>query len=162
MVQVAPARDRTYGGGLDKRNRALHQLADQMNRPLKSQNAMMAMSPHMHPPTTLAAPWFLDFQNDSDPRQFLWPSTRHKPCLRARKQKLNFAPLPRQLQTPTLKRVIEFFSWMSSSMSSDRTSFLCCSLASSCSILHPLASPMVLDLRLFSKAAWPFSKNSFC
>ena len=55
-----------------------------------------------------------------------------------------------------------FFSWVYSSMSSDRTSFFRCSLASSCSILRCLASSAALDFRLLSKAAWPFSKNSFC
>ncbi len=55
-----------------------------------------------------------------------------------------------------------FFNWVCSSMSSERTSFLRCSLASSCSILRCLASSTALDLRSFSKAAWPFSKNSFC
>ena len=38
-----------------------------------------------------------------------------------------------------------FFSWMCSSMSSERTSFLRCSLASSCSILRCLASSAALD-----------------
>ena len=46
-----------------------------------------------------------------------------------------------------------FFSWVCSSMSSARTSFLRVSLASSCSIFWSLASSTALDLRPLSKAS---------
>src|SRR5207244_9496423 len=45
-----------------------------------------------------------------------------------------------------------FFNWVCSSMSSERTSFLRCSLASSCSIFFSLAFSTTLGLRPFSKA----------
>src|SRR5262249_45310326 len=56
-----------------------------------------------------------------------------------------------------------FFSWTCSSMSSERTSCLRRSLASRAAICWSLAS--LSALRRWSwavKAAWPFSKNSFC
>src|SRR5262249_38849863 len=55
-----------------------------------------------------------------------------------------------------------FFSWVCSSMSSARTSFLRCSLASRNSIFLSLASSTALALRPLSKATWALSKNSFC
>src|SRR5262249_42574740 len=56
-----------------------------------------------------------------------------------------------------------FFSWTYSCISSARTSFFCWSLLSRAAILRSLPSSTALRrLPCCSKAAAPFSKNSFC